>query len=120
LDPGGGLEQTLEDATAVGHPPHTFKAKVEPALKGTGLVVNLTWKKPFGDVLSYRVYRVDGAVVNVTSFSRKTLVAQTPETSAIDDRATKGKTYTYFATVRLIDNTESGMSNASTVTVTVP
>jgi fibronectin type 3 domain-containing protein len=67
--------------------------------------------------VNYRVYRVDGPVVDPTSFSRKTLVTQTTATSAVDDRAVKGKTYTYFATARQVDNTESGMSNSWTVTV---
>ena len=109
--------QTYEDATSVGHPPHTFKAVPGPAPKGSGSVVNLSWKKPLGDVVNYRVYRVDGPVVDATSFSKKTLVTQTPATSAVDDKVVKGKTYTYFATARQVDNTESGMSNSWTVTV---
>jgi fibronectin type 3 domain-containing protein len=88
-----------------------------PAPQGGGSVVNLSWKKPLGDVLNYRVYRVDGPVVDPTSFSKKTLVTQTTATSAVDGKAVKGKTYTYFATAQQLDNTESGMSNFSTVTV---
>ena len=114
------------------HPPHTFKAAVGPAPKGNGSVVNLSWKKPIGDVVRYRVYRVDGPTVNATTFSKRVLVAQVtsvppsrlPATTAVDVRVTGGKTYTYFATARSVDNSgtsstfsESGMSNFGTVTI---
>jgi hypothetical protein len=47
-----------------------------------------------------------------------------PATTAVDDKVTRGKTYTYFATARSVDNSEtpstfseSGMSNFGTVTI---
>jgi hypothetical protein len=98
---------------------------VGPAPRRNGSVVNLSWKKPIGDVVRYRVYRVDGP-------TKKVLVAQVtsvppsplPATTAVDDKVTRGKTYTYFATARSVDNSEtpstfneSGMSNFGTVTI---
>ena len=80
-------------------------------------MVSVTWKKPFGDVLNYRLYRVDGPTLSATAFANKTLLTQTTLVSFTDETAKPGNTYTYFATARTVDGNESSMSNESTVTV---
>jgi fibronectin type 3 domain-containing protein len=44
-------------------------------------------------------------------------VAQTTITSITDENVKAGNTYTYFATARTVDGSESSMSNEWTVTV---
>ena len=88
-----------------------------PSPQNKQFVLSVTWKRPFGDVLNYRLYRVDGPTVSPAAFARKTLLTQTTMTSFTDEKVNPGATYTYFATARTVDGNESSMSNAWTQTV---
>jgi fibronectin type 3 domain-containing protein len=98
------------------HPPHTLRA--DPVVsRNKQVVINVTWKKPFGEILDYRLYRVDGSTVSPAAFARRTQLTQTTLTSFTDDKVNPGATYTYFAIARAVGGRESSMSNEATVTI---
>jgi hypothetical protein len=113
---GGGVELDFDTATAVGNPPHSFKADV---VSGRQVSVRLSWRPPtvhgVGGIQSFQIFRVDGAGVTAANFSKRRLIAQTSgtTTSVVDNKVTAGSTYTWFATAIHVDGSVSGMSNAA-------
>jgi hypothetical protein len=119
LFPGGvNFELDYGTATALGNPPHSFKA--EKVTSGNQVFARLTWKaanlQNTGTV-QYQVYRVE-APLNATTFSKKKLVGQTTQLT-IDDKQGVGanniSTFIWFATAQYDDGSGSRMSNTAKI-----
>jgi len=121
-DPGRedpGKELDFDEATSVGHPPHSLKAV--PGDK----IVTLTWRPPTlphtDGPTSYVMYRVQGSTFDAVNFQKREIVTG-PITTLPDgslqliDSKVKPATIFTYGVIAIEGPSQSGLSNFATVT----
>jgi hypothetical protein len=110
---GGGLgsgEITVEAANSVVRPPRNLTAVLTVPTN----FIQLNWTVPsFGTIAKYNIYRaVNGGTASLIA-TVTGVAGAPPATNYLDNTVTCGFTYTYFATSKLADGSESVQSNTT-------